>query len=197
MVPTLHPQLAKIVRAVRVSDNLSKVASAEAAAAKALVDAEIFGMASFSVKTASVSNPMREMANQMAELAVGVYGFNKLSASVFDREHWKEVGRKNTPNFLLPLTDSIDTIFSPKASARDVASAALQLHTGIGLPKTAHVTANPILADAVTKLATVGAIEGMLNLLPDTLSPETQKLAMEIRVLNRGYGVQILSDLLA
>lgn len=142
MVPTLHPQLAKIVRAVRVSDNLSKLASADAATAKALVDAEIFGMASFSVKTASVSNPMREMANKMVELGVGVFGLHKLASQQ-------------------------------------------------------PATPNPILSDAVTKLATVGAIEGMLNLLPNTLSPETQKLAMEIRALNRGYGVQILSDLLA
>jgi len=55
---------------------------------------------------------------------------------------------------------------------------------------------NPILADAATKMATVGAIEGLLNLLPNTLSEETQKLAMEIRALNRGYGATILNDLL-
>lgn len=142
MVPTLHPQLAKIVRAVRVSDSLSKVASTEAATAKAMVDAEIFGMANFSVKTASVANPVQEMANKMAELGVSLYGFNKLASNE-------------------------------------------------------RATPNPILTDAATKLATVGAIEGMLNLLPSYLSPETQKLAMEIRALNRGYGVQILSDLLA
>jgi hypothetical protein len=141
MVPSLHPQLAKIVRAVRVSNELSKVASAEAALTKVAVDAEIFGMANFSVKTASISNPVQEMANKMSELAISIYGFNKLAAN-------------------------------------EVA------------------TMNPILADAATKMATVGAIEGLLNLLPNTLSEETQKLAMEIRALNRGYGATILNDLL-
>lgn len=49
--------------------------------------------------------------------------------------------------------------------------------------------------EAVTKLATVGVIEGILDALPSTLSENAQKLAAEIRILNRGYGTQLLREL--
>jgi hypothetical protein len=49
--------------------------------------------------------------------------------------------------------------------------------------------------EAITKLATVGVIEGILDALPDTLSEDAQKLAAEIRILNRGYGTQLLREL--
>jgi hypothetical protein len=142
MVPSLHPQVVKVIRAVKTSGELSKIAGEQAMLAKVAIDAGIFGMANFSVKTASVADPIQDTANKMAELAVSVYGFNKLATS-------------------------------------EVA------------------TPNPILRDAISKMATVGAIEGMLNQLPSNVSEETQKLAMEIRALNRGYGVTILNDLLS
>jgi hypothetical protein len=52
-----------------------------------------------------------------------------------------------------------------------------------------------VVEEALEKLATVGTIEGMLDLLPDTLDDETQKLASEIRVLNHSYGVHLLHGL--
>jgi hypothetical protein len=51
------------------------------------------------------------------------------------------------------------------------------------------------LSDLVSKLATVGKIEDTLDCLDfDRLSPEAQKLAWELRVINRGYGVQLLHE---
>jgi len=230
MVPSLHPQLAKIVRAVRVSNELSKVASAEAALTKVAVDAEIFGMANFSVKTASISNPVQEMANKMSELAISIYGFNKLSGW-FGPDKSKNHFEPNK-YFVQQLQDSAkelkemdprnnkpaDTVIAgrhgyilynakagmPKDTTRPTKGMSVvyrptatgELSSLLDNPKTAAVTMNPILADAATKMATVGAIEGLLNLLPNTLSEETQKLAMEIRALNRGYGATILNDLL-
>ena len=61
--------------------------------------------------------------------------------------------------------------------------------------KAASADHQEIMDEAVTKLATVGVIEGILDLLPDTLSDDAQKLATEIRILNRGYGTQLLREL--
>lgn len=52
------------------------------------------------------------------------------------------------------------------------------------------------LQKAAEKLATVGVIEEILNMLPQTLSPEAEKLAAELRVVNRSYGVAIMNDLM-
>lgn len=49
--------------------------------------------------------------------------------------------------------------------------------------------------EAITKLATVGVVEGILDALPATLSDDAKKLAAEIRILNRGYGTQLLREL--
>jgi hypothetical protein len=146
MVPVLHPQLAKIANAVRVSSALEQLCKdapdsatrMKCAEAKVVVDDEIFGMANFSVKTASVEHPMRKAASQMAELAVSLHGLTKVAA---------------------------------------------------------HAAKPELLADAVTKLATVGAIDGLLGMLPSTLSPEATKLACELRAINRGYGVALLNQL--
>ncbi len=51
------------------------------------------------------------------------------------------------------------------------------------------------LEELTEKLATVGVIDAWLDQLPvEKLSAETQKLAAEIRLLNRGYGVQLLHE---
>lgn len=49
--------------------------------------------------------------------------------------------------------------------------------------------------ETLEKLATVGTIESMLDMLPDTIDEETRKLASELRVLNRSYGVHLLHGL--
>lgn len=52
-----------------------------------------------------------------------------------------------------------------------------------------------LLKEASEKLAAVGYLDEMFNQLPSTLSEETQKLAQEIRALNRGYGIHLLHEL--
>jgi hypothetical protein len=77
-------------------------------------------------------------------------------------------------------------------SATAMANAAVALHS---LKKTAgDETAR--LEEAVEKLAAVGTIEGMLNALPPNTSADVQKLAVEVRALNRAYGVHVLNELL-
>jgi hypothetical protein len=51
------------------------------------------------------------------------------------------------------------------------------------------------LKDGIAKLATVGAIEGLLSLVPNTLSEDATKLAAELRALNRHYGAKLLHEL--
>jgi hypothetical protein len=79
-----------------------------------------------------------------------------------------------------------------RKSASQMAELAISLH---GLTKiAAHAEKPTLLADAVTKMATVGAIDGLLGMLPSTLSPEATKLACELRAINRGYGVALLAQ---
>jgi len=54
---------------------------------------------------------------------------------------------------------------------------------------------NTLPADAIEKLATVGVIEALLDEVPASVSDETKKLAAEIRVLNRGYGIKLLYEI--
>lgn len=49
--------------------------------------------------------------------------------------------------------------------------------------------------DAYHKLAAIMAIECALDSIPKDAPAETQKLATEMRVLNHGYGVQLLYEL--
>lgn len=54
---------------------------------------------------------------------------------------------------------------------------------------------NTALQDLVAKLATVGKIEEDFdNLDFDSLSPEAKKLACELRMTNRKYGIQLLYE---
>lgn len=61
-------------------------------------------------------------------------------------------------------------------------------------PKTA-ADENALLQEATDKFATISMIDETLERLPADLSEEATKLAAEIRALNRGYGVQLLSEL--
>lgn len=149
MTPNLHPQLAKIAHAVRLSTALEQLAGAapeqetrvKAATAKVRIDDEIFGMVGFTLKTASAdAPPMHKAANDFADLAVGLDNLRQLSAGSVAQEE-------------------------------------------------------PVLKEAVEKLATVGAIDRMLSILPQNMSPAAEKLAMELRVVNRSYGVAIMRDL--
>jgi hypothetical protein len=77
-------------------------------------------------------------------------------------------------------------------SATAMANAAVGLYS---MHKTAGFE-DARLEEAVEKLAAVGTIEGMLNTLPSDTSAEAQKLAGEVRALNRAYGVHVLNELL-
>lgn len=152
MIPPLHPRLVKISRSVKVSAFLEKLAEVhedesireKAAEAKVTVDTAIFGMAHFTLdshmKTAAAKNPIQHSANVMADLAFGLYGFDKLS------EH-------------KPIEDGA------------------------------------FLQEALQKMATIGAIEGLLNLVPSTVSEDTVKLAAELRAINRHYGAKLLHEI--
>jgi hypothetical protein len=153
MIPPLHPRLAKIAHLVKSSNVLEKLATQyddalvreKAAEAKVHLDALIFGSACFSVnsqeKTAAAENPIQHTAEKMAELALSLYGMEKMAAH-----------------------ESVED--------------------------------NEVLQEAMQKLATVGAIEGLLDTLPGTMSGEAAKLANELRVVNRSYGTQILGEVI-
>lgn len=80
-------------------------------------------------------------------------------------------------------------------SANTMTELALGLY---GLEKRAkHEPAedNVFLQEALQKMATVGAIEGLLNLVPHTVSEDAIKLAAGLRVINRHYGARLLHEL--
>jgi len=62
-------------------------------------------------------------------------------------------------------------------------------------PKQASAGEDMLPEDALQKLATVGAIEALLDDALPRLEGEAQKLAMEVQALNRGYGVKLLFEL--
>jgi hypothetical protein len=62
-------------------------------------------------------------------------------------------------------------------------------------PKQASTNEDALSEDALQKLATVGAIEALLDDVLPSLEGEAQKLATEVQALNRGYGVELLYEL--
>jgi len=49
--------------------------------------------------------------------------------------------------------------------------------------------------EAIEKLAAVGVVDALLDSLPASLDEGAQKLAAEVRAMNRHYGVYVLSEL--
>ena len=210
MIP-IHPKVPAIHRGVRTSKRLGKLAQAYAndpevlekiAQAKILVDAEVFGL----IKEASkagwlgrfLASKPGALAAKTTAVAAPIAGLGYLTGS-----HLLSKGREETERAAEAVRNKV------LQGALGVAGIGLGTY-GLGRlmgapespmdwlksPKQASaVDPQERIEEAIEKLATVGAIEGMLDTLPENLDQETTKLAAELRVLNHEYGIHILNEL--
>lgn len=190
---SLHPKLGVVYHQVVLSNHLEKIAQAykddpavstAAMQVKLAVDAETFSIIK---EAAGWFLPALKSAGKYALIGTGLMAPVAMTAR-YAINKARETAEKTT---------------------EDVRNKLLQTALGIGVigggiyglkkllsgdddsPKTAEDESH-ILDDAMSKLATVVAIECMLDSVQDTVSEETQKLAAELHALNRGYGMQIL-----
>lgn len=81
MLPRVNSKAVKIARAARISRVLEKLAAHDknAAALKASMDAEIFGYLAGGTKTAAVGTSPEALAQELADVGVGVYTLDKVA----------------------------------------------------------------------------------------------------------------------
>lgn len=192
----LHAYLMDIYKGVDTSKRLEKVAQYyaddeetknAALTAKIVVDAEVFDL----VKRASLKSELAEkalkgLAYSAAPLAgVGLVGHSLLSKA---RDDAKETA-----------ADIRNKVLQTGLGLAGIGAGMYGLHRLAEGPRSGHKKESAdheeTVRELVEKLATVGEIEDRLGSLDiDKLSPEAQKLAYELRILNRGYGVQLLHE---
>lgn len=129
-------------------------------------------------KIASI-HPDVEVQKTAAERKVVV------DAEVFGMAHYTQNSGTKTAAAQNPIVNSATTM----------ADLALSVASFSKLASKGSVEPEERLEEAAHKMATVGAVEGILNTLPGGLSEDAIKLAAEIRALNRAYGVKILGEL--
>ena len=217
MVPDLHPRLVEVYRSVSTSTQLEKIAESndpavreKAIQVKIAVDAEIFdfiktalnpwakkvltGMAvgggasvpagltgaallhgaeEKAKRTATdIRNKVLQTALGLAGIGGGLYGLHRLSGGA-------------------PLGELIDKV---KGQGAVPEQPSMQEQSMVPDQKQASDD-SALLNDVIEKLATVGIIDALLDEVPDSVSDETKKLAAEIKILNRGYGVNLLYEI--
>lgn len=213
MIP-IHPRVPDIHRSVRTSKRLTKLAEAYAddqevlekiAQAKILVDNEIFEMIKQASKAGWLSRFFASkpgaLAAKTTAVAAPVAGLGYLTGSSLlskgreEAERTAEAVRNKVLQGALGVagiglgTYGLGRIMGAPESPMDWLKGPSR---GI---KRASANPEGRIKEAVEKLATVGAIEGMFDMLPDTLDEETTKLAVELRTMNREYGIHILNEL--
>jgi hypothetical protein len=112
---------------------------------------------------------------------------NKISvdAAIFGMAHYTIDSTEKTAAAQNPI----------QHSANVMADLALDLYSFHKLAERKPIEATDVLKEAVEKMATVGAIEGLLSVVPMSASEDTLKLAAELRAMNRHYGARILGEL--
>ena len=196
MVPVLHPRLAEVFKSISTSAQLEKIAGSKdpslqekAVLAKIAVDAEIFA----SIKTAM--NPWAQKAltglvvGGGAALPVGLMGTALLGQA-------EEKAKRTT-------ADIRNKVLQGALGLAGIGAGLYGLHrlsggepVNINAMVGKRASDNGVLpVDAIEKLATVGLIDALLDEVPGNVSDETKKLASEIKILNRGYGVKLLYEI--
>lgn len=206
MIPKFSAQLIRILRSVNTSKQLEKIASdfqddpeifEKAATVKIMVDAEIFSM----IKKAGVMGELGRKALTGAAYGTGAALPVALGGSyLLDRagDETKET-----------TEDIRNKVLQAALGVGGIGAGLYGLHRLVGgdpvdinqignalqgRKKQAAHDANDA-EELVEKLAAVGMIEEMLDRVNvENLSSDAQKLAAEIRIINRGYGVQLLHE---
>ncbi len=206
MLPKYSTALLKILRSVDTSKHLEKIAQdfkddpevfEKASQAKILIDAEVFEM----VKSAGLASTLGRKALTGAAYGAGAGVPLALGGSYLLGRAGDEAEETTA--------DIRNKVLQTALGLGGIGAGLYGLHrltggepvdinqmAGIqrGGEKQAAHDENHV-EELVEKLATVGMLDDMLNQVDNTsLSEEAQKLATEIRVLNRGYGVQLLYE---
>lgn len=207
----IHPNVPNIHRSVRTSKRLAKLAKAYAddqevlekiAQAKIRVDDEIFEMIKHASKAGWLSRFFASkpgaLAAKTTAVAAPVAGLGYLTGSSLlskgreTAEQTAEAVRNKVLQGALGVagiglgTYGLGRLMGAPESPMDWLKSPKQAST---------VDSESRIKEAIEKLATVGAVEGMLDMLPEKLDNETTKLATEIRLMNREYGIHILNEL--
>ena len=209
MLPKLPPRLVDIFRSVSTSARLEKIAASKnpvvqekASLVKIAVDAEIFAL----IKTAmnpwtkkvltgmavsggaavpagltgaallhgaeeKAQRTTSDIRNKVLQTALGLAGIGTGLYGLHRLSGGESVGG---------LIDKIKGQNPEQVQGQDLKSASDN---------------NALSEDSIEKLATVGVIDALLDEVPASVSDETKKLATEIRILNRGYGVRLLYEI--
>jgi len=219
----LHPKLSIIHRSAQASKRLEKIAAhytddaevlAKLAAAKAALDAEVFALIKRAGLWGSLGKGVAIGSGVGAGLSVPAY---LTGSALFEkgrdtaRETAADIRNKVLQGALGVAAAGagvygLSNLLSKKTGggSNDFANSLLGGVFGGAKNTPAPVSSPPqkLAADAsaqkleaLEKLATVGAIEAMLDNLPGNIDEETRKHAAEVQVLNRSYGVHLLNEL--
>jgi hypothetical protein len=207
----IHPKIPDIHRGVRTSKRLEKLAEAYAddsevlekiAHAKILVDAEVFEMIKKASKAGLFSRFLASRPGMLAAktTAVGapIAGLGYLTGSSLISKGREEAERtaEAVRNKVLQGALGVAGIGLGTYGLGRLMGAPESPMDWLKAPKQASaVNPEERIKEAIEKLATVGAIEGMLDMLSESLDTETTKLAAELRVMNHEYGIHILNEL--
>jgi hypothetical protein len=201
MVPKFSPKMAQIIRCVDTSKRLEKIAAdfrddqevfEKASAAKILVDAEVFDI----IKQADVKSELAARLGRRALKGLGYGAGLALPMTAGGTYLLHRAGEESQET----AADIRNKVLQTALGLGGIGAGLYGLHrlTGGGPllanEKRASAPQEEVVTELVEKLATVGVIDDMLDNIGNDVSEETQKLAAEIRILNRGYGVQLLYE---
>lgn len=202
MVPKFSPKMAQIIRCVDTSKRLEKIAIdfrddqevfEKASAAKILIDTEVFEL----IKQADIKSELAAQFGRRALKGLGYGAGLALPMTVGGTYLLNRAGEESRET----TADIRNKILQTALGLGGVGAGLYGLHrlTGggpllAGDEKRASAPQEEVVTELVEKLATVGIIDSMLAGIGSDISKETQKLATEIQILNRGYGVQLLYE---
>ncbi len=199
MVPVLHPRLIEVYRSISTSAQLEKIAESKSPAlqekstlAKIAIDAEIFDF----IKTAL--NPWaKKILTGMAvgggaALPAGLMGSALLGQAEEKAERTTSDIRNKVLQSALGLAGIGAGLYGlHRLGGGESVGGLIDKIRG---PKQASANSS-LPDDAIEKLATVGMIDALMDEVANGVSDETKKLAAEIKILNRGYGVKLLHEI--
>jgi len=184
-----------IYRSVDTSNRLEKIAQyyaddetvkTAALRAKVAVDAEVFALVKrAALKSEMAQNALKGLAYSAAPLAgAGLVGHSLLSKAKHDAEEATSDVRNKVLQTALGLGGIGAGLYGLN-----------RLAEGTDGQEKESADHEATIGELVEKLATVGKIEDNFSSLDiEKLTPDAQKLAYELRVLNQGYGVQLLYE---
>ena len=204
MLPKYSVDLIKIARSVDTSKRMEKLAEdfkdypeifEKASALKIAVDAEVFEL----IKESGMASELGRKALTGAAYGAGAAVPAALGGSYLlgrASDETKET-TEDIRNKILQTALGVGGIGAGMYGLHRLTGGG-PLNLGGNAPQVGEKRASyeeDHAKELVEKLATVGIVDEMLgNVDTTTLSEDAQKLAAEIRIMNRGYGVQLLYE---